>query len=92
MLLPVPPTYPLAIPRGRRPPKEDLRAVRVAGVDYFVMWDRLGIGGSFFLPTVATVAQVRADLQPIASKLKIQLVVRTRCEFGRYGVRVWRVY
>lgn len=91
MLLPVPPTYPLAVPRRPRAPKEDLRAVRVAGVDYFVMWDRLGLGGSFFLPTVATPAQVRADLQPIVAKLKMQIAVRTRCEFGRYGVRVWRV-
>lgn len=62
------------------------------GVDYFILWNHLSIGASFFLPTTATKTQAFEALQPYARYLGIQLQVRNRCEYGRYGVRVWRVY
>jgi hypothetical protein len=61
-------------------------------VDYFVQWEHLSIGASFFLPTTATKAQAHHALRPYARYLGIRLQVRNRCEYGRYGVRVWRVY
>jgi hypothetical protein len=73
------------------PPLPDLRLVTIADVDYFIYWERLGIGGSFFLPTLLPAKDVARALRPLEKKLKIALEVRTRCEYGAYGVRVWRV-
>jgi hypothetical protein len=73
-------------------PVADVRQFTLNGVDYFIEWSRLSIGASFFLPTTATKKQAFEALQPYARYLGIQLQVRNRCEYGRYGVRVWRVY
>ena len=56
------------------------------------MWEELPRGGSFFLPTTATAKQVSTALTPAERFLQIELEVRQRCEFGAYGVRVWRTY
>lgn len=71
---------------------DDVRLFTLHGVDYFILWDQLSIGASFFLPTTATAKQATKALQPYAHHLGIELQVRNRCEYGRYGVRVWRVY
>ena len=71
---------------------DDVRLFTLHGVDYFILWDQVSIGASFFLPTTATKAQAFKALQPYARYLRIGLQVRNRCEYGRYGVRVWRVY
>jgi hypothetical protein len=49
------------------------------------------VGNSFFLPTLLPAKDVARALRPLEKKLKILLEVRTRCEYGAYGVRVWRV-
>lgn len=69
----------------------DPRVVLLKGVEYFIDWDKLHIGASFFLPTVATTTQVSEALKPIERYLQIKLTVRTRVEYGRYGARVWRM-
>jgi hypothetical protein len=69
----------------------DLRVVSLKGVDYFVDWDKVRLGASFFLPTVATAAQVKDALAAAERYLRIKLTVRTRVEYGRYGARVWRI-
>jgi hypothetical protein len=74
------------------PPSPEIRQFTLHGVDYFIQWELLAIGASFFLPTTATKAQATYALQPYARYLGIKLQVRNRCEYGRYGVRVWRVY
>ena len=80
-------------PRSQAPTTfEDVRLFTLYGVDYFILWDQLHIGASFFLPTTATQTQAFKALQPYARHLRIGLQVRNRCEYGRYGVRVWRVY
>jgi len=76
----------------RRKPVDDVRQFTLHGVDYFIEWSRMAIGCSVFLPTTATKKQAFEALQPYARYLGIQLQVRNRCEYGRYGVRVWRVY
>jgi hypothetical protein len=77
--------------RPRHEFEGDPRVVSLKDVEYFVDWSRVVLGSSFFIPTVATAIQVREALQPIERHLEIKLTVRTRVEYGRYGVRVWRI-
>jgi hypothetical protein len=70
----------------------EVQVLNLFGAEYFIDWTRLPRGGSFFLPTTATPGQVKAALRPAAKALDIELVTRPRCEYGLYGVRVWRVY
>ena len=80
--------------RSSRTPKpaDDVRQFTLHGVDYFIEWGRLVVGSSIFLPTTATKRQAFEALQPYARYLGIQLQVRNRCEYGRYGVRFWRTH
>ena len=71
---------------------DDVRVLDIFGAEYLIEWDDLPRGGSFFLPTTATAEQVTRLLRPIQKLLNYRLTVRQRCEFGRYGVRVWRTY
>ena len=66
--------------------------IHITGVDYFVYWDALPVGASFFLPSIATTAQVVAALEPVEQALNMTFAVHTRVEYGRYGTRVWRIY
>lgn len=61
------------------------------GVDFYIMWDKLSPGSSFFIPTTAQAEEVRRALRPYTRQLRIRIETRNRCEYGRYGVRVWRV-
>ena len=82
-------------PKAPKPkPKlsDNMRVLTLFGVEYYLHWERLVIGSSFFLPTTATPVQVRNALLPATRFLKIKIEVRARCEYGRYGTRVWRVY
>jgi len=71
---------------------DNLRVLTLHGVEYFIHWEKLTMGASFFIPTTATAVQTREALMPAVRFLKIKIEVRTRCEYGRYGARVWRVY
>jgi hypothetical protein len=66
--------------------------IEIFGAEYAIDWDRLPRGGSFFLPTTATPQQVQGKLRSAAHRLQYGLVARARCEYGVYGVRVWRTY
>jgi hypothetical protein len=70
----------------------ELQSVEINDVEYFILWNELQIHFSFFIPTLATIKQVKLILDPIAKILSYKLEYRTRCEYGRYGVRVWRTY
>lgn len=72
-------------------PQPDLRVIVVHGIEYFVYWDKLDVGASFFLPTTATPRQVKLALGPTLRSLGYEVELRARCEYGRYGVRVWRI-
>jgi hypothetical protein len=71
---------------------DNLRVLTLCGVEYFMQWEKLFVGASFFLPTTATPVQVRAAIAPASKFFKFRFEVRSRCEYGRYGARVWRVY
>ena len=70
----------------------DLRVVTIQDVEYFIEWSQVDVGHSFFLPTVELPGKVKATLRPVTEELGYKFAVRARCEYGRYGVRVWRVY
>lgn len=79
----------------RRPPAQrskppDPRLIKLVGVDYFVRWEDLTVGASFFMPTTATVRQAIQVLDPAAAAYDYDIAVRRRREFGILGVRVWR--
>jgi hypothetical protein len=71
---------------------KELNVVEISGVEFFIYWDKLTVEASFFLPTTATPKQIAKILDPIAEQLQYKLEVRARCEYGRYGARVWRTY
>lgn len=70
----------------------DLQVLNIFGAEYFIDWKRFARGCSIFLPTTATPAQVMRALRPAARHFEYEFEARTRCEYGRYGVRVWRTY
>lgn len=70
---------------------DEFRFVYLYGVPYYIVWEELHPGGSFFLKTTASAAEVRAAVREHAKHFNIVLKAHPRCEFGYYGVRVWRV-
>jgi len=74
------------------PLPDHIRVLNVFGAEYYIPWEELPRGGSFFLPTTATPKQVYAALKPMEKHLQIELEVRARREYGVLGVRVWRTY
>lgn len=79
-------------PSSRRKYLEDVRVFTVHGVEYFIEWRKFGYGHSFFIPTTATPVQVKEALKESLTQLGFKVEIHARCEYGRYGVRVWRVY
>jgi len=71
--------------------QREYRVVEILGIEYYVEWENLPIGGSFFIPTTVTAKMVRRILREYERKLGYRLETRNRTEYGRYGVRVWRV-
>ena len=84
-LLPAPPRVEPKVP-------DEVRVLTLHGVDYFIQWERFDVGCSFFLPTTATPTQVREALKAALRTFIMRVEIRSRCEYGRYGARVWRVY
>ena len=80
-----------ATPAPSQPPQRDLRVVEILGIEYFIYWEQMTVGASFFIPTTATPAQALAVLKPVARRLNYKLKAQPRREYGRYGVRVWRM-
>lgn len=65
--------------------------VSVLGADYYVQWECMGVGMSFFMPTTATASMVLKAIDHSVTTLGIRVVAHNRTEYGRYGVRVWRI-
>lgn len=77
---------------SRAPEPVPPEVIILHGVGYFVRWGDLTVGASFFLPTTATVKQVKEALRDAERYYDYRFAVHTRVEYGRYGARVWRVY
>jgi hypothetical protein len=71
--------------------RTDPHALILGGVHYYIYWDQLPVGGSFFIPTVVTLPTARDALRSLASVWGYQVVVHRRVEYGRLGVRTWRL-
>lgn len=71
---------------------DDIRFLNVDGVLYYIEWEVLIPGASFFIPTVATDRMVAKSLRQAAEYFEYDFKVVSRCEHGVYGARIWRVY
>lgn len=69
---------------------DHIRILTVHGVDYWIEWEKMLVGCSFFIKTAATASEVRKLLRPAERALRINLTATQRHEMGFYGVRVWR--
>lgn len=79
--------------RSSPPPAPEIpETFTLYGVEYFLDWRTLEPGNSFFIPTTATPKQVKEVLKVAYKDLPYTFELHARCEYGRYGVRVWRVY
>lgn len=79
-------------PSSRHRHRDDIRVFSIHGIEYYLDWRKLGYGFSFFIPTTATPVQVKEVLKDTFKQLGFKTEIHARCEYGRYGVRVWRVY
>jgi hypothetical protein len=70
---------------------DHIRYVDVFGVLYYIRWEDLLPGHSFFIKTTAAARVVKRSIRPAETFLRVTLRAHPRCEFGYYGVRVWRV-
>lgn len=68
-----------------------IRLVDIHGVLYYIAWENLHPGCSFFLRTTASAEEVEALLAPASRALRMTLRAVNRVEFDCYGVRVWRL-
>lgn len=73
------------------PIPDEIRILCLYGVEYYIPWEDLHPGGSFFLRTTATARMVQTELGRAEKALNLTLRAVNRVEFGYYGVRVWRL-
>lgn len=76
--------------RISRPIPDSLRFITIYGVPYYIPWEDLHQGCSFFMKTTAHARLVREELKPAAEAFGMHFRVVNRVENGYYGVRVWR--
>lgn len=61
------------------------------GIPYAVDWTKLQPGGSFFIKTTARAQEMKPTLDLMRKIMGFELKAHNRCEFGYYGIRVWRL-
>jgi len=74
-----------------KPVPDSVRFLNIYGIPYFIAWEELLPGYSFFIKTTATAGEVQRQLKRAEKHYRITLVAHNRNEFGYYGVRVWRM-
>lgn len=72
-------------------PPDEYRFLNVCGVLYYIPWEELHPGCSFFLKTTASAREVQKELARVSKYFEMTLKAVNRVEFGYYGVRVWRL-
>lgn len=70
---------------------DNIRFAELYGTQYYIGWEHLMVGSSFFLPTTATPGQAMKALRRAKRYFNIELEAHARLEHGLYGVRVWRL-
>lgn len=69
-----------------------IRVLNILGSEHYMLWEDMTVGASVFIPTTERAGQVAKLLRPVERYFDWKFAVRQRCEFGRYGVRIWRTY
>jgi len=64
--------------------------VKLAGVEYDIVWQKFRRGTSLFFPCLDP-QKAREELGVVLKRLNIKVVVKTTIQEGVKGIRVWRV-
>jgi hypothetical protein len=75
--------------RSQQPPERSINPIVIQECEYDIPWELLSEGHSFFIPTLATVHEVREALTYAMKAFKLTLHIQHRTEYSRRGVRVW---
>lgn len=70
---------------------DDANVITILGEQYKIEFDRLELGASFVIPTVASASQVARALAPAASFYNFELVCEEITWFDMAAVRVHRI-
>jgi hypothetical protein len=68
-----------------------IRCLNLFGVKYWIHWEAMNIGDSVFIKTSADLGLVNKQLRSVRSALRLNFVAQQRCEFGKLGIRIWRM-
>lgn len=79
-------------PQSTRQIPDHIRVLNILGAEYYMLWEDMPVGASVFLPTTELAHRVAKALRPVEKYFDWKFAVRQRCEFGTFGVRIWRVY
>lgn len=72
-------------------PPDNIRFINIYGVQYYIPWEYMNIGSSVFLKTTAHERYIKNQLMKISAHYGIELAAANRCEYGYYGIRIWRM-
>lgn len=70
--------------------KDDPYVIEIQGVLYHIPWREMSPGDSVFLPTVEHVRNLASAIKAKARLAGTTARVSQWCNYGVYGVRVWR--
>jgi hypothetical protein len=73
------------------PLPDELRFIHIYGVDYYIPWEAMPPGSSVFLKTTAAAFEIRDQLARVNAHFGCRFAAHNRCEFGYYGIRIWRL-
>ena len=82
---------PLVPARAITPLPDELRFIYIYGINYYIPWEAMPPGSSVFLKTTADAAEIKSQLARANNYFSCQFVAHNRCEYGYYGIRIWRL-
>ena len=71
-------------------PQLRIQQMRVHGISFNVVWEKFGVGTSFFIPCLDPVeaeAQVKKTTKRLGFRIKTRVVIEENIK----GLRVWRI-
>lgn len=70
---------------------DDLRLINLYGAEYYIPWEAIPVGGSVFLKTTADASEIAEHLERINKLFRCRFAANNRCEYGYFGIRIWRL-
>jgi len=64
--------------------------VRIHGISFNVVWERFGVGTSFFIPCL-DVNEARRKVKEVARRFRYGVKTKVVVEENIKGLRVWRI-